>query len=157
MLWRRAQLLAAHTNPKRGASMEITIDTTVNAPIEEVWTAWITPDDIKKWNFASDDWSSPDAKIDFTVGGRFSYRMEAKDGSIGFDFEGEFTSIKESKSIEYALDDDRKVSIVFLETEQGIRVIETFQAEDELSAEQQKQGWQSILDNFRKHVEATGN
>jgi uncharacterized protein YndB with AHSA1/START domain len=137
--------------------MEISIETTVKAPIEEVWSAWITPDDIKKWNFASEDWRCPDARIDFTVGGRFSYRMEAKDGSMGFDFEGAFTSIDEFKSIEYALEDDRKVSIIFLETGQGIRVIETFQAEDELSAEQQKQGWQSILDNFKKHVEAKGN
>lgn len=136
--------------------MEISIEATVNAPIKKVWTAWITPDDIKKWNFASEDWSCPDAKIDFTVGGKFSYRMEAKDGSMGFDFGGEFTSINECRSIEYALGDDRRVSIVFLETEQGIRVVETFEAEDEHSAEHQKQGWQSILDNFKKHVEATG-
>jgi len=137
--------------------MEISIETTVDAPTEQVWNAWITPDDIKKWNFASEDWSCPDAQIDFTVGGKFRYRMEAKDGSMGFDFEGEFTSINECKSIEYALDDGRRVRIVFSETEQGIRVVETFQAEDEHSAEQQKQGWQSILDNFKKHVEATAN
>ena len=137
--------------------MEVSIATTVNAPIDKVWTAWITPDDIKKWNFASEDWRCPDATIDFTVGGKFSYRMEAKDGSMGFDFEGEFTSISECKSIEYALDDDRRVSIDFFETERGIRVVETFQAEDEFSAEQQKQGWQSILDSFKRHVEAMGN
>jgi uncharacterized protein YndB with AHSA1/START domain len=133
--------------------MEISIETTVNAPIEQVWSAWITPDNIKKWNFASEDWCCPDAKIDFTIGGKFNYRMEAKDGSMGFDFEGKFTSINVNKSIEYALDDDRNVKISFLETEQGIRVVETFEAEDELSAEQQRQGWQSILNNFKKHVE----
>lgn len=137
--------------------MEISIETTVNAPLEQVWAAWITPDDIKKWNFASDDWCCPDAKIDFTVGGKFNYRMEAKDGSMGFDFEGKFTSINANKGIEYALDDDRKVSITFFETEQGIRVVETFEAEDEFSAEQQRQGWQSILNNFKKHVETTGH
>lgn len=137
--------------------MEISIEITVNASIEQVWSAWITPDDIKKWNSASDDWHCPDAKIDFQIGGTFNYRMEAKDRSMGFDFEGTFTSINVPQSIEYALDDDRKVRITFSETEQGIRVVETFEAEDELSAEQQRKGWQSILNSFKKHVESTGN
>ena len=137
--------------------MEISIETTVNSPIEQVWSAWVTPDDIKKWNFASDDWLCPDAKINLRVGGAFNYRMEAKDGSMGFDFEGTFTSINVPQSIEYKLGDDRNVRITFSETEQGIRVVETFESEDELSAEQQKQGWQSILNNFKKHVETAGN
>lgn len=137
--------------------MEILIETTVKAPINQVWSAWITPDDIKKWNFASDEWHCPDARIDFRVGGSFNYRMEAKDRSMGFDFEGTFTSINAPQGIEYALDDDRKVRITFSETDQGIRVVETFEAEDELSAEQQKQGWQNILNNFKKHVESVGN
>ena len=137
--------------------MEISIETIVNSPIEQVWSAWVTPDDIKKWNFASDDWLCPDAKIDLRVGGAFNYRMEAKDGSMGFDFEGTFTSINVPQSIEYKLGDDRNVRITFSETEQGIRVVETFESEDELSAEQQKQGWQSILNNFKKHVETAGN
>lgn len=133
--------------------MEISIETTVKASIERVWSAWITPDDIKNWNFASEDWRCPDAKIDFTVGGTFSYRMEAIDGSMGFDFEGKFTSINANRRIEYELDDGRKVSITFSKTERGIRVIETFDAENEHAGEQQKQGWQSILNNFKRHVE----
>ncbi|KAF0141401.1 MAG: hypothetical protein FD122_1649 [Stygiobacter sp.] len=134
--------------------MEISIDTTVKAAIEQVWSAWVTSDDIKKWNFASDDWRCPDAKIDLRVGGRFSSRMEAKDGSMGFNFEGTFTSIITNSSIEYVLDDDRKVSVSFSETENGIKVVETFETEDENSAELQRQGWQCILDNFKKYVEA---
>ncbi len=137
--------------------MEISIETTVNAPMERVWSAWITPDDIQKWNFASDDWCCPQATIDFSVGGKFNYRMEAKDGSMGFDFEGTFILISLHHCIQYALDDDRKVTITFVETQQGTRVVETFEAEDELSGEQQRQGWQCILDNFRKHVETKGN
>jgi uncharacterized protein YndB with AHSA1/START domain len=134
--------------------LEISIETTVNAPIEQVWSAWITPDEIKKWNFASDDWHCPDAKIDFRVGGKFNYRMESKDRSMGFDFEGTFTTIKGYQRIEYTLDDDRKVRITFSETKQGIRIVETFEAEDEHSGEQQRQGWQSILNNFKKQVES---
>lgn len=136
--------------------MEISIETTVNAPLDQVWSAWTTPDDIKKWNYASDDWHCPSAGIDLRVDGTFSYRMEAKDGSIGFDFEGTFTSINTSESIEYALGDNRQVIITFSETGQGIRIVETFEAEDELAAEQQRQGWQSILSNFKKHVETAG-
>lgn len=134
--------------------MEISIDTTVKAAIEQVWSAWVTPDDIKKWNFASDDWCCPDAKIDLKVGGKFNSRMEVKDGSMGFNFEGTFTSIITNSSIEYVLDDDRKVSVSFSETENGIKVVETFETEDENSAELQRQGWQCILDNFKKYVEA---
>ncbi len=137
--------------------MEISIEVTVNAPLEQVWSAWITPDDIIKWNFASDDWHCPEAKIDLRVGGKFNYRMEAKDHSMGFDFEGTFTSISAPYGLEYALDDDRKVIISFSETVQGIRVVETFEAEDVFSSEQQKQGWQSILNNFQKHVESASN
>ena len=133
--------------------MEISIETTIKATIEQVWSAWTTPDDITKWNFASEEWCCPDAMLDLTGGGKFKYRMQAKDGSMGFDFEGTFTSINENEGIEFALDDDRKVRISFLETGQGIRVTETFEAENKHSAEQQKQGWQSILDNFKKHVE----
>lgn len=133
--------------------MEISIDTTVSAALEEVWSAWVTPGDIKKWNFASDDWCCPDARLDLKVGGRFNYRMEAKDGSIGFNFEGTFTSIDINKNIEYVLGDNRKVKVSFYETENGIKVVETFETEDENSAELQRQGWQSILNNYKRHVE----
>ncbi len=133
--------------------MEIDIETTVNAPIERVWAAWTTPAEITQWNFASDDWCCPKASINLIVGGMFNYRMEAKDGSMGFDFEGTFTSIAPQTAIEYALADDRKVRIQFQQTAAGVRLIETFDAEDEHSAELQKQGWQSILNNFKQHVE----
>jgi uncharacterized protein YndB with AHSA1/START domain len=137
--------------------MEITIETTIKAPIEQVWSAWITPEDIKQWNFASEDWCCPDAKVDFREGGTFNLRMEARDGSIGFDLEGRYTEIVEHKSIDYALVDDRKVAVKFIGSGEGVLVSETFEAEDEHSTEQQRQGWQSILDNFRKHVEQSGS
>jgi uncharacterized protein YndB with AHSA1/START domain len=137
--------------------MEIAIETTVHAPLDQVWSAWITPDDIKQWNSASDDWHCPAAEMDLRVGGTFTYRMEARDSSMGFDFQGTFTSIRELQTIEYALDDDRKVRIDFSETEQGTRVVETFDADDEFAAEQQRQGWQSILNKFKKHVEGKGH
>ena len=133
--------------------MKISIETTVNASMESVWYTWITPGHIKEWNFASEEWCCPDAKIDFTVGGKFSYRMEAKDGSMGFDFDGTFTKIEPNESIEFSLGDDRKVRVAFSETTLGIRVVETFEAENEHTAEQQRQGWQSILDNFKQHIE----
>ncbi|MGW8246467.1 MAG: SRPBCC family protein [Acidiferrobacterales bacterium] len=135
--------------------MEITIETTINAPIERVWSARITPDDIKQWNFASEDWCCPDAKVDFREGGTFNLRMEARDGSMGFNLEGKYTAIDEHKSIDYALADDRKVTVKFIGSGEGVLVTETFEAEDVHSAEQQRQGWQSILDNFKKHVESS--
>lgn len=137
--------------------MKITIETTVNAPLERVWNSWVSPGDIKNWNFAIDEWCCPDAKLDFQVGGNFSYRMEAKDGSVGFDFEGEFTNIEENKIIEFKLEDERKVKVCFSETEQGVLVSEIFEAEDENSADQQKQGWQNILNNFKRYVESKNN
>lgn len=133
--------------------MEINIETEVNAPLTVVWDAWVTPEDITKWNFAIDEWCCPRAEVSLEVGGKFNYRMEAKDGSMGFDFEGRFTKIIPNESIHYELGDERLVRIEFKETANGVKVIETFEAEDENSAEQQKQGWQSILNNFRNHVE----
>lgn len=133
--------------------MKISIETVVKAPLSTVWDAWVTPDDITHWNFAIDEWCCPKAEVNLQEGKKFSYRMEAKDGSMGFDFEGRFTEIKPHKSIRYALEDARMVTVEFSETTEGIRVIETFEAEDENQAEQQKQGWQNILNNFRKHVE----
>lgn len=133
--------------------MEIAIETIVDAPIERVWEAWVTPADITQWNFASVDWCCPNATIDLVAGGKFNYRMEAKDDSMGFDFEGTFTTIESRTAIEYKLADDRVVRVSFTHTESGVRVVETFDAEDENSTEQQRQGWQCILDNFKKHVE----
>ncbi|MCW8128579.1 SRPBCC family protein [Microbulbifer halophilus] len=133
--------------------MKISIDTEIEAPLDRVWDAWVTPEDITKWNFAVADWCCPRAEINLEEGGHFSYRMEAKDGSVGFDFEGKFTKVSPRKSIHFKLEDDREVKVEFMETENGVRVTETFEAEDENSAEQQRQGWLSILDNFKKHVE----
>ncbi len=137
--------------------MKISIETEVNAPLSTVWDAWVTPDDITHWNFAIDEWCCPRAEVDLEVGGSFNYRMEAKDGSAGFDFEGEFTEITPYKSIHFVLGDDREVKVQFIETENGVKVVETFEAEDENSAEQQRQGWLSILSNFKKHVESKSN
>lgn len=137
--------------------MKISIETEVKASLTAVWNAWVTPEDITSWNYAIDEWYCPKAEIDLEVGGKFNYRMEAKDGSMGFDFEGTFTEINPQKSIRFELEDSRVVTVDFSESAEGVRVIETFDAEDENSAEQQKQGWQSILNNFKKHVESKSN
>lgn len=134
--------------------MEISIETLVNAPLNDVWNAWVVPESITAWNFAIDEWCCPSAKINLIMGGKFCYRMEAKDGSMGFDFEGTFTQIEPHKSIHYQLADNRNVTVTFLATEKGIRVIETFTAEDENSATQQREGWLAILNNFKHHVES---
>ena len=136
--------------------MKISIETLVKSNITMVWHAWTTPEDINRWNAASDDWHNPKSENDLREGGRFSYRMEARDGSAGFDFEGTYTRIEQDRLIEYEMDDGRSVSIQFRPENDGVRVIETFDAEDENSAEFQRQGWQSILDNFARHVEAKG-
>lgn len=133
--------------------MDISIEITVDAPLERVWQAWTSPRDIIHWNFASDDWCCPRADVDLQEGGKFDYRMEAKDGSIGFDMEGVFTAIQPQKSIQYNLTDGRKVNVEFSETPSGVLVHETFEAETENSTELQRVGWLSILDNFRRHVE----
>ena len=137
--------------------MKIIIETEVQASLAAVWDAWVTPKDIKNWNFAIDEWCCPRAEVNLEVGGDFSYRMEAKDGSMGFDFEGTFTRIEPNESIHFELGDNRVVNVEFIETVNGVKVIETFEAEDKNSEEQQKQGWQSILNNFKKHVEGKSN
>ena len=137
--------------------MKITIETEINAPLAVVWDAWVTPADIVKWNYAIDEWCCPKAEINLVGGGKFNYRMEAKDGSMGFDFEGVFTKVTPNASIHYELGDNRLVTVDFTETANGIRVVETFESEDENSAEQQKQGWQNILNNFKKHAEGKGS
>ncbi|MEY4065058.1 MAG: hypothetical protein RIR26_1266 [Pseudomonadota bacterium] len=134
--------------------MEITIQATVRAPLEKVWSAWTTPADITMWNFAAKEWCCPTASIQLKPGGQFSYRMEAKDGSMGFDFAGEFTVVEYLKRIEFQLGDSRSVRVVFRETSEGTLVEETFQAETQNSAERQQQGWQLILNNFKAHVES---
>lgn len=142
---------------KTNAATKITIETTINAPVEKVWKAWTDPDHITKWNFASDDWHSPWAKSDFKEGGNFSARMEAKDGSMGFDFGGVFNVIKTNEYIETTLGDGRKVETTFVRQGNQTKVIETFEAENTHPVEIQKGGWQAILDNFKKYTESIVN
>ncbi len=134
--------------------MDITIETLVNADLDRVWAAWNDPEDIMQWNAASDDWHTTESSVDLREGGRFSSRMEAKDGSAGFDFEGSYTRVEPQKLIEYTMDDGRDVRVEFIEGADGILVRETFEAESDHSADEQRQGWQAILDNFARHVEA---
>jgi uncharacterized protein YndB with AHSA1/START domain len=131
----------------------ITIETTVAAPITKVWKYWSTPDDIKKWNAASDDWHTTKAENDLRVGGTFSSRMEAKDGSFGFDFGGIYDEVKENEYIAYTIGDGRKVKVNFLEDGGETKIVETFEAENTNSIEMQKGGWQAILDNFKNYTE----
>jgi uncharacterized protein YndB with AHSA1/START domain len=134
-------------------STKITVETFIKAPLSKVWSAYTTPDDIKKWNTASDDWHTTQSTVDLRVGGTFSSRMEAKDGSFGFDFAGTYTKIVPNQLIEYVFG-HRTGSVEFLPESQGIAVRVTFDAESEHPLEQQRQGWQAILNNFAKHVEA---
>ena len=132
----------------------ITVQTTVNANVEKVWNHWTRPEHITGWNFASDDWHAPRATNDVRVDGKFNWRMEAKDGSAGFDFEGIYSNVQPHKLIEYAIIGGRKVKIVFAGNEMATVVTETFEAEETNPIEMQKAGWQSILNNFKKHVES---
>lgn len=134
--------------------MKIVIETTVAAPKDRVWLAWTTPEHIKQWNAASDDWHTTAAEVDLREGGKFTSRMEAKDGSMGFDFAGTFTGVAEFERIEYALEDSRVVLVEFETDGDGVRVRETFDADPSHSAEMQQSGWQAILNNFKRHVEA---
>lgn len=132
--------------------MKITIEKTIAAPMEAVWKAWTTPDDIVRWNTASDDWHTTRAEVDLRVGGAFSSRMEAKDGSFGFDFAGTYTHVTAHELIECSLG-DRQLRVEFIQQDNGVVVRETFDAEDTHTLEQQRQGWQAILDRFAQHVE----
>lgn len=133
---------------------QITVETTINAPIEKIWEYWTKPEHITKWCNASDDWHAPSATNDLRVGGTFTTRMEAKDGSAGFDFGGTYTTVEEFKKIEYTMggEDGRKVSIEFIPEGEGVKIIETFEAESQNPVDMQKAGWQSILDNFKKYI-----
>lgn len=132
---------------------QITVEVFINASIEKIWKYWTEPERISRWNFASDDWCAPRVENNLYVGGKFNYRMEAKDGSSGFDFEGTYVFIKEYKKIEYVIVDGRKVSVEFVKQADGYKVVETFDAEEKNSLELQKNGWQAILNNFKKYVE----
>jgi len=133
--------------------MKITVETTVAAPIEAVWRAYTTPDDIRQWNAASDDWHTPAATVDLREGGAFCFRMEARDGSMGFDFDGTYTKVVEHERIEYDFG-GRTAQVQFSRLPEGVHVRVTFDAESTFPIEQQRDGWQAILDHFARHVEA---
>ena len=133
--------------------MKIVVETLVRAPIAKVWHAYTTPEDIKQWNTASEDWHTTQSSVDLREGGAFSSRMEAKDGSFGFDFAGTYTKIIPDQLIEYSLGDRHGV-VEFVQENEGVTVRVTFDAETTHPQEQQRQGWQAILNNFAKHVAA---
>jgi uncharacterized protein YndB with AHSA1/START domain len=134
--------------------MKITVESVVNAKLNHVWDAWNSPDDIKQWNSAQEDWHTTRSTVDLREGGTFQSRMEARDGSEGFDFEGTYTRVVPNKLIEYRMSDGRHVKVEFVERNGGVLVKETFDAETENPTELQRAGWQAILDNFGRHVEA---
>jgi uncharacterized protein YndB with AHSA1/START domain len=138
----------------KSAAQRIHIETTVKAPLAEVWRAYSSPEDIKKWNSPSPDWHTPSSTVDLREGGSFSSRMEARDGSMGFDFAGTYTKVLDRKLIEYAFG-DRTARVEFSEGQGGVTVKVGFDAETENPLEQQRAGWQSILDSYKNHVEGT--
>jgi uncharacterized protein YndB with AHSA1/START domain len=131
----------------------IVIETIVNAPIEEVWNKFTQPQHIIHWNFASPDWHSPSSENDLKVGGKFKTRMEAKDGSMGFDFEGIYTLVDQHKRFEYKLADERKVIVEFQNNGNSVKLIESFDPENENPIDMQQMGWQMILNNFKAYTE----
>lgn len=152
--------------PQRGSShvtqsmeevvKKITVETLVRAPLATVWDAWSSPADIEQWNAPSDDWHTTRSEVDLREGGRFLSRMEAKDGSAGFDFEGTYTRVVPNETIEYRMSDGREVRVEFLERPGGTVVRNTFDPESENPADMQQAGWQAISDNFGRHVESKG-
>ena len=131
----------------------ITVEAIVHAPVEKVWEFWTVPDHITKWSNASDDWHTPYAENDLRAGGKFVSRMEAKDGSFGFDFGGIYDEVRVHAFISYTLEDGRKVEITFVPQGNDTKVIETFEPETTNPIEMQQEGWQAILNNFKKHAE----
>ncbi|MFN8115533.1 MAG: SRPBCC domain-containing protein [Bacteroidia bacterium] len=132
----------------------ITVEAIVNKPITTVWECWTKPEHITKWCFASDDWHAPSSTSDFKVGGKISTRMEAKDGSFGFDFWGIYNDIKTNEKVGVVLGDDRKWDTYFSVVDGSVKVVEEFEAESQNPIEMQQAGWQMILNNFKKYVES---
>lgn len=133
--------------------VRITVETNVNVPIYSVWEMFTAPEHITKWNNASDDWHTTHAENDVRKGGKFLFRMEAKDKSEGFDFDGVYDEVKINQLIEYTISDGRKVRIVFTDLGDETKIVETFEAEDENSIDMQREGWQSIMNNFKRYAE----
>jgi len=134
----------------------ITVEATIKSPVEKVWNTWTNPEHITKWNNASDDWHTPRAENDVRTGGRFLIRMEARDGSQGFDFGGVYDDVKINRHISYTMGDGRKVQVTFSGDDKQTKVVETFEAENTNSEELQRNGWQAILNNFKKYTESAG-
>lgn len=133
---------------------KITVETTVNIPVSRAWEVFTKPEHITQWNFASDEWHCPWAENDLRPGGRLASRMEAKDGSAGFDFTGVYEEVIPDQRIVYRIDDGRQVAIDFKDIDGNTRITETFEAEGTHSLEMQKSGWQAILDNYKKHAQS---
>ena len=133
---------------------KITIEAIVNKNSSDIWTLWTEAEHITKWNQASDDWHSPRAENDMRVGGRFLTRMETKDGSMGFDFSGTYNEVIEHKKIRYTMDDGREVETLFNEENGKTKILTTFDAEKENPLEMQRDGWQAILNSFKRYAEA---
>jgi len=136
------------------AIVNITIETLVHAPINLVWDTWNSPNHVVHWNHASDDWHSPKADNNFVAGGKFVYRMEAKDNSFGFDFSGTYEEIVDKKRVVTRLDDNRLVKTEFYGENDSVRIVETFEAEDQNSIELQREGWSAILNNYKLYTES---
>lgn len=141
---------------KTKTRQKVTVSAAIHAPVEKVWVYWTAPQHIVHWNFASQDWHTPHASNDLREGGKFSYRMEAKDGSMGFDFTGTYTKVLLNKQIQFILDDEREVRINLKQENELTLLTETFEAEDMNSITLQQAGWQSILNHFREYVESHG-
>lgn len=135
-------------------SNQITVLTIINAPVEKVWESFTHPEHIIEWNFATPEWHCPKAEIDLKPGGKFNYRMEAKDGSFGFDFGGTYDEVRQNEKLLYHLDDDRKVEVTFFENNGKTTVTESFDPDKQHPTEMQQQGWQAILENLKKYVES---
>jgi uncharacterized protein YndB with AHSA1/START domain len=133
----------------------IIVETIVNKPIDQVWEKWTLPEHIMEWNNASEDWYTPSAENNLIAGGRFNYKMAARDGSYSFDFSGTYDEVILEKKIAYTLDDGRKVVVEFTEEDGRVKIVESFEAEESNSLEMQRAGWQSILDNFNRYVSVT--
>jgi uncharacterized protein YndB with AHSA1/START domain len=134
----------------------ITVQAVINAPVEQVWKLYTEPEHIVQWNNASNDWHTPRAENDLKVGGKFLYRMEAKDGSSGFDFDGIYEQVKTNESIVYSLTDGRRVEVIFTtkdDNDARTKIAIMFEAESTFPIEMQRDGWQAILNNFKKYVE----
>lgn len=135
---------------------QLTVTASVHAPVEKVWQYYTEPAHVVQWNNASPDWHTPRAENDLRTGGRFLYRMEARDGSFGFDFTGTYDAVEEWALIQYTMDDSRKVSVTFRQTQDGTEVTTVFDAESMNPLDMQQAGWQAILDNFKRYTEQNG-